>query len=166
MSILKILTYPDPVLKQVAEPVEAFNSSLKKLISDMTDTMYEANGIGLAAPQVRVAKRVIVLDLSEERDKPMHLINPEIIWREGSEPSEEGCLSIPGFRDTISRNAKVKVRAQDSLGQIFELQADNLFAFCLQHEIDHLDGILFIDRLSRLKKELFLKWFKKQGPLE
>lgn len=162
MSLLDIRIFPDPVLKQPAAEVTDVDATVRRLLTDMVDTMYAANGVGLAAPQVGISRRIAVVDVSEEGNKPMHFVNPEIIAREGETSSEEGCLSIPDYRDTISRNSKVTVRAIDINGNPFELHADGLLAICLQHEIDHLDGILFVDRLSRLKREMFKKWFQKR----
>lgn len=162
MARLAIVQYPDPILRKVSEEVITFDDKLKKLAEDMLETMYAAPGIGLAAPQVGVAKRVTVVDISEERTKPLVLINPVIV--DSSEPttSTEGCLSIPDYRDTIPRMLKVRVSAKDLKGNSFEVEAEDLFAFCLQHEIDHINGILFIDHLSRLKRELFRKKFSKR----
>jgi peptide deformylase len=162
MGILEIVKYPDPRLKQPCERETVFDSSLHKLLDDMRDTMYEAEGIGLAAPQVGVLKRIAVVDVSQDRDGVIELINPEITWSEGKVPSEEGCLSIPDYRETISRNENIKVTAQDRNGKEFELEASEILAICIQHEIDHLNGILFVDRLSRLKREFFRRWLKKQ----
>lgn len=163
MAIRKIVFYPDPVLKQPAERVTDFDAALHNLLDDMRATMIAAVGIGLAAPQIGISKRIAVIDVSEEQNSPIELINPEIIARNGSVTSEEGCLSIPRFRDTIKRSETVTVRAQNRLGGWLEIPGEGLLSMCLQHEIDHLDGVLFIDRLSRLKRELFRRWFKQQG---
>jgi peptide deformylase len=152
MAILEVLHFPDSRLRNRAEPVEFFDQALGQLVDDMFNTMYEAPGIGLAAIQVNVAKRVVVIDLSEDRSNPLCLINPEILEQEGEEKSEEGCLSVPGVYDLIKRAAKIKVKAQDREGNPFELEADGLLAVCIQHEIDHLDGKLFVDYLSGLKR--------------
>lgn len=162
MSVLDIRIYPDPVLKQQAAPVTEFDSKLERLLRDMADTMYDADGIGLAAPQVGILQQIAVIDVSEKRDQVLHFINPVITERSGETPSEEGCLSIPEYRDTISRNTNITVQAVDPSGTAFELKADGLLAICLQHEIDHLNGVLFVDHLSRLKREFFKRWLKKQ----
>lgn len=154
--------YPDPVLKQKCAAVTDFDAALSKLLDDMTHTMYTNAGIGLAAPQVGILKRLLVLDVSEERNEPHHFINPKIVSASGSITYEEGCLSIPDYRDTVKRNREIIVQASDRGGNEFELKAEGLLAVCIQHEIDHLDGILFIDRLSRLKRELFKRWYKKR----
>ena len=162
MALLDIITYPDPRLKQVAAPVTSFDSKLHTFLDNMKETMYHAEGVGLAATQVATMMRVAVIDTSDERDQPMELINPEILFRKGKVDSKEGCLSIPDFRETIVRSAHVRVRALDRFGQPFEFEAEELLAYCVQHEIDHLDGILFVDHLSNLKKQLFQKWLIKQ----
>jgi len=162
MATLPIVKYPDPRLKQQCELVTSFDDNLATLIANMTETMYQANGIGLAAPQVGVLSQVAVVDISETRNQVIHIINPKIEIAQGKTPSEEGCLSIPDYRETINRNETVKVTAVDMHGKPFEIEADGLLAICLQHEIDHLNGILFVDRLSRLKRELFKRWFKKR----
>jgi len=166
MTILEIVKYPDPVLKEKTPEVEDFDEALGRLLDDMAETMYPANGLGLASPQVGVLKRVAVVDVSEDRNKLIELVNPKITWKEGEVPSEEGCLSIPDYRDTITRSREIVVEAQDRHGQSFKLKADDLLAICIQHEIDHLDGVLFIDRLSRLKRDIFKRWFKKQEKFE
>jgi peptide deformylase len=129
----------------------------------MAETMVAANGVGLAAPKIGVQTRVAVIDVSEEQDQRIELINPEIVQRVGSVASEEGCLSIPRYRDTISRNAAVTVKAQNRRGDWFEIEGEGLLSMCLQHEIDHLNGVLFVDHLSRIKREFFRRWLKKQG---
>src|SRR3954466_7835097 len=161
--ILKIVKYPEPVLSQPGEPVTEFNSELKKLVDDMFETMYASQGIGLAAPQVAVAKRVTVIDLSQGKDpeQKLVLVNPEIIFREGKQYEEEGCLSFPEIREKVQRASAVKVRAQDLKGKWFEMDGEELLSRAFQHEIDHLDGMLFIDRLSRLKKDLLVRKIKK-----
>jgi peptide deformylase len=166
MAILDIVTYPDPVLKTPAAPVEKVDAELKKLLDNMGETMYAADGVGLAAPQVGILKRIIVLDVSDDRSSLVKLINPVITSRSGEVPSEEGCLSIPEFRETISRSQRVAVEAQTPEGSTIKIEAEGLLAMCLQHEIDHLDGVLFIDRLSRLKREFFKKWLKKRETRE
>lgn len=151
MALLPILRYPDPRLHIKAKPVEAVDADIKKLVADMFETMYEAPGIGLAATQVNVHKRLLVLDVSEDKSKPMAFINPEILAREGEHVGEEGCLSVPGIYETVKRSERIKVRALNLEGEPFELEADGLLSVCLQHEIDHLDGKVFIEYLSRLK---------------
>lgn len=163
MALREIVIYPDPRLREVAQPVTTFDANLHTLLSDMAETMYVSKGIGLAAPQVGVLQRVAVVDVSAEETHLIELINPEIVSATGETPSEEGCLSIPDYRDVISRSKSVVVKAQNRKGEPFELQASGLLAICLQHEIDHLNGVLFIDKLSRLKKEMFKKWLKKQS---
>ncbi len=151
MALLPILRYPDPRLHTVAKPVEAVDAGIRKLAADMLETMYEAPGIGLAATQVNVHKRVLVLDVSEDKSQPMVCVNPEILWREGECVGEEGCLSVPGIYETVKRSERVRVRALNLAGEPFELDAGGLLAVCLQHEIDHLDGKVFVEYLSRLK---------------
>ena len=154
MATLQILEFPDPRLRKIAAPVVQFNEALQLLIRDMLETMYEAQGIGLAATQVNVQKRLLVLDVSENKDSPQVFINPEIeiIQAELSE-YDEGCLSVPGFYETVSRPAGILIRALNADGGEFELKADGLLATCLQHEIDHLDGKLFVDYISALKRQ-------------
>jgi peptide deformylase len=152
MALLNILEYPDPRLRKVAVPVTAVTPEIQKLVRDMAETMYEAPGIGLAATQVDVHKRVIVMDLSETRDELRVFINPEIVAAEGSAENEEGCLSVPGYYDKVNRAAKVRVRALDERGEPFELAAEGLLAVCIQHEMDHLVGKVFVDHLSPLKR--------------
>jgi peptide deformylase len=144
------------------DEVEDFDDQLAKFLDNMVTSMYQENGIGLAAPQVGVRQRITVIDVSPESDCPIELINPVITHSEGTTSSEEGCLSIPEFRETVKRKERVVVEAVDRLGSPFTLEADGLLAICLQHEIDHLDGVLFVDHLSRLKRELFKRWYKKQ----
>lgn len=151
MALLPILRYPDPRLHTVAQPVVAVDAGIRKLIADMAETMYEAPGIGLAATQVNVHKRVLVLDVSEDKSQLMAFVNPEILAREGEHVGEEGCLSVPGIYETVKRSERVKVRALDAEGKSFELETDGLLAICIQHEIDHLDGKVFVEYLSRLK---------------
>ena len=158
MALLQILRYPDPRLHKVAQPVQAFDARLQQTIDDMFETMYEANGIGLAATQVDVHERLIVIDVSEERDQPLVLINPEISWAsEVRVKGDEGCLSVPGIYDGVERASAVKVKALDREGKAQEIEADGLLAVCIQHEMDHLEGILFIDHLSKLKRDMVLK---------
>jgi peptide deformylase len=161
--ILKILKYPDPVLSRPGEPVTEFDAELRKLIDDMFETTYASQGIGLAAPQVGVSKRLLVIDLSlgkEPKDR-LVLINPEIIFTEGKVYEEEGCLSFPDIREKVVRHAKVRVRAQDENGKWFEMDGEELLARCFQHEIDHVDGMLFIFRMSALKRDLNLRKIRK-----
>ena len=154
MPILQILEFPDPKLRKTAEPVTVFDDKLEVLIEDMLETMYEAEGIGLAATQVDVHKRLLLIDVSENRDSPQVFINPEIeILENELSEYDEGCLSVPGFYETVSRPRMVKVIAQDSKGEKFEQVAENILATCIQHEIDHLDGKLFVDYLSILKRQ-------------
>ena len=161
MAILPIAIYPDSVLREETSLVDSFGPDLHELLDDMAETMYDARGIGLAAPQISVNKRITVIDVSSERDKVMEFINPVITSSEGSQSSEEGCLSIPDYLDTITRYERVSVRAQDRHGEEFTVEAEGLLALCLQHEIDHLNGVLFVDHLSRIKRTLFKKWAKK-----
>ena len=154
MPILQILEFPDPKLRKKAEPVTVFDEKLEVLIEDMLETMYEAEGIGLAATQVDVHKRLLLIDISENRDSPQVFINPEIeILEDELSEYDEGCLSVPGFYETVSRPRMVKITAQDSNGEKFEQVAEDIFATCIQHEIDHLDGKLFVDYLSILKRQ-------------
>lgn len=157
MALLEILKFPDERLRKKAKPVEVVNASIQKLVDDMFETMYAAPGIGLAATQVNVQKRVVVIDVSETKDQPLCLINPEILARSGTEEREEGCLSVPGVFEKVCRAEKVKVKALDLSGKPFELEAEGLLAVCIQHEIDHLDGKLFVDYLSPLKRQRIRK---------
>ena len=152
MATLEILHYHDKRLRTVAEPVDVVDDSIRSLVDDMLETMYAAPGIGLAATQVNVHKRVIVMDLSEERNQPMCFINPEIMQSEGAEQTEEGCLSVPDIFETVERAERVTVKALDKDGKEFTLEADGLLAVCIQHEMDHLLGNLFVDYLSPLKQ--------------
>ena len=163
MALLQIRHYPDPVLKKVAEPVTEFDEELRQLASDMAETMYAAPGVGLAAPQVGVSKRLIVIDCSPRDEDAQLLImsNPEIVEEEGETCEEEGCLSVPEYYAKINRSAKVKVRFQDLDGETRLIEAGGLTSICCQHEIDHLDGILFVDHLSPLKRSMFRKKWKK-----
>ena len=163
MALLNILEYPDPRLKKVATPVAAVTSDIQKLVRDMAETMYAAPGVGLAATQVNVHKRVIVIDISSERDDLLVLINPEIVASEGELETEEGCLSVPGYYDKVTRAAKVTVRAQNERGEPFEREVEGTLAVCVQHEIDHLSGKIFVEYLSPLKRaRLAAKLRKKQ----
>ena len=153
MATLKILEFPNPNLRKIAVPVTSFDNDLKCLIDNMFETMYEANGIGLAATQVDVHKRLLVLDISEERNDPKVFVNPTIdVIESDLADYDEGCLSVPGFYETVSRPKKIKVSAQDKEGSQFEIEADGVLSVCIQHEIDHLDGKLFVDYLSSLKR--------------
>lgn len=162
MAIMQILHFPDPRLRIQAQPVEQVDDAVQSLVGDMLETMYEAPGIGLAATQVDVPKRVIVIDVSDERDQPLCLINPTILERSGEEEMEEGCLSVPGVYDTVRRAERIRVQALDRDGRAREFEADGLLAVCIQHEIDHLEGKLFIDHLSTLKRQLIRKRLEKQ----
>jgi peptide deformylase len=162
MAKLTILEYPDPRLRTRAEPVARVDDSLRRLIDDMFETMYAAPGIGLAATQVNVHKRLLVIDISEDRNQPMVFINPEIVERQGSVQAEEGCLSVPKVFETLAeRSERVVVRALGRDGKPFEREADGLLAICIQHEIDHLDGKLFVDYLSELKRTRIRKKLEK-----
>lgn len=163
MAILHILHYPDPRLRTRAEPVDAVTDEIRRLADDMLETMYDAPGIGLAATQVNVHKRVLVIDVSDDRSRPMVFINPEILTADGMEETQEGCLSVPGYFDTVQRAERVRVRALDRDGGPFELEADGLLAVCVQHEIDHLDGKLFVDYLSGLKRKRLRRRLEKQA---
>ncbi len=170
MALREIRKYPDPVLRKKTERVEKIDGSIERLIEDMAETMHAAPGVGLAANQVGVSLQLAVIDVStrEEKEKGKRhplivLINPEILTQEGSIAEEEGCLSIPEYADKVKRAVKVKVRAQDRTGKVFELEAEGLLAKALQHEIDHLNGLLFVDRLSPLKKSIFKRRYKKLG---
>jgi peptide deformylase len=153
MPILNILRYPDARLHKVAAPVTVFDEALKKLVTDMADTMYAAPGIGLAATQVDVHKQVIVVDVSERRDSLVVLVNPEIVEATGESDIEEGCLSVPGIYELLPRAERVKVRAHDQNGKAFTLEAQGLLAVCIQHEMDHLQGKVFVEHLSQLKQQ-------------
>ena len=158
MALLPILCYPDPRLHTVAKPVLAVDARIKALIADMLDTMYDASGIGLAATQVDVHERLVVIDVSEERNQPQVLINPEITWAsDDKQLNDEGCLSVPGIYDGVERSLSIQVSALDGEGRQRTLSADGLLAVCIQHEMDHLDGKLFVDYLSPLKREMVRK---------
>jgi peptide deformylase len=161
MAQLDILIYPDPRLHEISKPVAQVDDNIRALIDDMAETMYAAPGIGLAAPQVNHRKRIILVDISQNKDSLKVFINPQIIAREGSEKSEEGCLSVPDVYAPVSRAERVRVRALDRYGDPFELDADGLLAVCIQHEIDHLDGKVFVDYLSRLKQDRIRKKMSK-----
>lgn len=165
MAIRKILHYPDPRLRRQALPVDTVDDETRTLIDDMAETMYQAPGMGLAAPQIDVSKRVLVLDISEARNDLRVFVNPELLTQEGEQTMEEGCLSVPGVYEEVTRAEKVTVRALGGDGKPFELEADGLLATCVQHEIDHLDGKLFVDYLSRLKQQRVRKKLEKQQRL-
>jgi peptide deformylase len=152
MAKLDILTFPDPRLRNRAFPVAHVNAEVQRIVSDMLETMYAAPGIGLAAVQVNIPRRIVVIDVSENKDSPLCLINPEILERSGEEQMDEGCLSVPGFYEPVTRAERVRVRALDRNGEPFELDTDGLLAVCIQHEIDHLEGKLFVDHISALKR--------------
>jgi len=163
MAKLTILEFPDPRLRTRAAPVAAVDDSVRKLIDDMFETMYAAPGVGLAATQVNVHRRVLVADVSQEQNQPLALVNPEIIEREGKTEAEEGCLSVPGIFDKLTaRSARIRVRALDRDGQPIELDAEGLLAVCIQHEMDHLEGKLFVDYLSELKRTRIRKKLEKE----
>jgi peptide deformylase len=162
MSQLDILTFPNPRLRNVAKPVAQVDDRIRRYIDDMFETMYAAPGIGLAAIQVDIPLRLVVIDISDNQDQPLCLINPEILWREGEEQMDEGCLSVPGFYEPVTRAERLRVRALDRDGQPFELETGGLLAVCIQHEIDHLDGKLFVDYLSSLKRQRIRKKLEKE----
>ena len=162
MAIRTILEFPDQRLRTRAQPVTAFDAELGRLVDDMFETMYAAPGIGLAASQVDVHRRVLVIDISDSRDQPRVFINPEILYREGEEETEEGCLSVPGIFDGVVRASKVRVRWQDRTGATIEDHFEGMMAVCIQHEMDHLDGKLFVDYLSDLKRQRIRKKLEKE----
>jgi peptide deformylase len=166
MAILDILHFPDERLRQLCSPVEAFDERLQALIDDMFETMYAAPGIGLAAIQVNVHKRVLVVDVSEDRAGAICLVNPEIVWSAGAEEMDEGCLSVPGFFETVRRAESIRVQAQDRKGEPLEFETSGLLAVCIQHEIDHLNGKLFVDHISPLKRSRIRKKLEKAQRLE
>lgn len=161
MAIRQILHYPDPRLRRRAEPVAQVDAQIRTVVDDMVETMYQAPGIGLAAPQIDVLKRIIVIDTSETKDDLHVFINPEIVSRDGEQTLEEGCLSVPGIYDTVTRAQRISVRALDRVGQPFELEASGLLATCVQHEIDHLEGVIFVDHISSLKRRMILRRLQK-----
>ena len=162
MTALEILRYPDPRLYKKAEPVAEVDDSVRALVRDMAETMYAAPGVGLAATQVNVHKRIVVIDASESRDRLLVLINPEIVAREGVQYCEEGCLSVPGVYEAVERAERVTVRALGVDGQPFTLSAEGMLAICIQHELDHLEGKVFVDYLSRLKQQRIKAKLQKQ----
>jgi peptide deformylase len=161
MALLRVLQYPDPRLHTLAQPVAAVNDEIKKLVADMAETMYAAPGVGLAATQVDVHKQVIVIDISETHAKLLTLINPEILASTGTSDCEEGCLSVPGIFEKVKRAERITVRALDREGKAFSLDADGMLSVCIQHEIDHLKGKVFVEYLSRLKQARILNKLKK-----
>ena len=163
MAILEILHFPDPKLRNKAKPVVAVDDKVRRFVGDMFETMYAAPGIGLAATQVNDLRRIVVIDVSEEHNAPLCLINPEIVEKEGEEVMEEGCLSVPDVFEPVTRADKIKVRALNTDGDSFELEADGLLAVCIQHELDHLEGKLFIDYLSKLKRQRIRKKLEKSN---
>lgn len=162
MALRTILEFPDPRLRTKARPVTVFDADLSRLIDDMLQTMYAAPGIGLAATQIDVHQRVIVIDVSPDRSAPLVVINPEILGREGMQTMEEGCLSVPGYFDDVQRAAKIRLRAQDRNGSVYERDCEEILAVCVQHEIDHIDGKLFVDYLSDLKRDRVRKKLDKE----
>jgi peptide deformylase len=162
MALLNILHFPDPRLRTKAQPVQEVDDAIRRQIRDMFETMYAAPGIGLAATQVDFHQRIIVIDISEDKSSPLILINPEILRMEGEQQYDEGCLSVPGFYEPVDRAAQIRIRALNEQGQSFEMDADGLLAVCIQHEIDHLDGKLFVDYLSEMKRTRIRKKLVKQ----
>lgn len=165
MSVLQVLHYPDERLRKIAKPVKEVNDDIRRIVDDMFDTMYAEEGIGLAATQVDIHQQIIVIDVSEERDQRLVLINAELLEKSGETGIDEGCLSIPDQRGFVPRAEKVKVRAQDRDGKVFELEADDLLAICIQHEMDHLIGKLFVDYLSPLKRQRIRQKMEKLAKL-
>ena len=162
MALLEILHFPDPRLRKNAEPVTKVDDEIRQIVDDMFETMYDAPGIGLAATQVNIQKQIIVIDVSEDKNDPVCLINPMIIERDGEEEMEEGCLSVPGIYETVQRARHIRVRALDRDGNPFEIEDDGLLAVCIQHEMDHLAGKLFVDYLSSMKRQRIQKKLEKQ----
>ncbi|QIK37286.1 peptide deformylase [Caldichromatium japonicum] len=162
MALREILTFPDPRLRKKAQPVKQVDDGIRRLVDDMLETMYAAPGIGLAATQIDVQLQVVVIDVSETHDQPLCLINPRILAREGTTQREEGCLSVPGFYEPVARAERVTVEALDREGQTFRFEADGLLAICIQHELDHLDGKLFVDHISLLKRQRIRHKLEKQ----
>lgn len=166
LSILTILEFPDERLRKKAVPVKTVDGGIRKLVDDMFETMYEARGVGLAATQVNVHQRIIVMDVSEDKKSPLCLINPEIIEKDGVEETEEGCLSVPGFFEKVERAEHIKFKALNQQGECFEMEASDLLAVCVQHEMDHLEGKLFVDYISPLKRQRIKKKLEKIHRLE
>jgi len=162
MALLNILHYPDPRLRTKAQPVKEVDEAIRRQIRDMFETMYAAPGIGLAATQVDFHQRLIVIDISEDKSQPLALINPEILRMEGEQTYDEGCLSVPGFYEAVDRAAKIRVRALDQDGKQYEMDAEGLLAVCIQHEMDHLEGKLFVDYLTEMKRQRIRKKLVKQ----
>ena len=162
MSILAILKFPDERLRTRAKPVVMVTDETRKIVDDMLETMYGAPGIGLAATQVNIHQQIVVLDVSEEKNEPLCLINPVIVSKDGIEEYEEGCLSVPGIYETVERAEHIKMKALNRDGEVFELETDGLLAICIQHELDHLQGKLFVDYLSPLKRNRIRKKMEKQ----
>ena len=162
MTKLAIIEYPDPRLRTRAEAVAVVDDAVRQLADDLLETMYAANGVGLAATQVDIHRRVIAMDVSETRDQPLILINPQLLSAEGKGPGEEGCLSLPGIYDKLSRATRIRVRALDVHGKPFEMDAEGLLGVCIQHEMDHLEGKLFVDYLSELKRQLIRRRLEKE----
>lgn len=162
MAILNILHFPDERLRIKAKPVAEVTDKHRTLINNMLETMYDAPGIGLAATQINFHERILVIDISEEKNQPIVLINPEILEKEGDQEFDEGCLSVPGIYETLHRAEKIRIKALNKTGESFEMDAEGLLAVCIQHEIDHLDGKLFVDYLSQLKKQRIRKKLEKQ----
>jgi peptide deformylase len=166
MAILDIIHFPDPRLRKRAVPVDTVDEGVRILVDDMLETMYDAPGIGLAATQVNVQKRVIVIDVSDEKNRPLVLINPTILDQQGEEEMEEGCLSVPGYYEIVKRAETVRVSAFGRDGEVFEIETRGLLAVCIQHEIDHLEGKLFVDYLSVLKRNRIRKTLEQQARIE
>jgi len=167
MALLKILEFPDPRLRTIAEPVDVVDDEIRTLIDDMFETMYDAPGIGLAATQVNVHKRIVVIDISEDNSEPLVLINPEYeLLTDEQEQMQEGCLSVPGFYETVERPNRIRLKALDRDGKPYELIAEELLAVCIQHELDHLNGKLFVDHISRLKRDRIRSKLEKKHKLE
>jgi peptide deformylase len=162
MALLDILEFPDPRLRTKAKPVTKVDDKIRKLTDDMLETMYAAPGIGLAATQVNVHQRIVVIDISEDKNQPLVLINPTFEAIEGEQQYDEGCLSVPGFYETVTRAGKIRLKALDRDGTPFELVADGLLSVCIQHELDHLDGKLFVDHISKLKRDRIRKKLEKE----
>ncbi len=166
MAILEVLHFPDPRLRNKADPVEKIDADIKQIAENMLETMYAESGIGLAATQVNIPKRIVVIDLSEEKNEPLILINPEITKREGTETMREGCLSVPDYYDTVERAESIEFNYETLSNELIKTNTDGLLAVCVQHEIDHLDGKLFIDYLSPLKRQRLKKKIDKQEKLQ
>lgn len=162
MALLDILEFPDPRLRTKAKPVTKVDDKIRKLTDDMLETMYAAPGIGLAATQVNVHQRIVVIDVSEDKSQPLVLINPEFEVIEGEQQYDEGCLSVPGFYETVTRAEKIRITALNRKGESFEMEAEGLLSVCIQHELDHLDGKLFVDHISKLKRDRIRKKLEKE----